>query len=57
MNHSNRFAIDGLVRKMEELRSRYKAGDDSAALWQQWAFVRRVLSRAEAARQVRRPAR
>lgn len=56
MNHSNRFAIDGLVRRMHELRDRYKSGDDSPELWQQWAFVRRVISRAEAARRAVRPA-
>lgn len=41
---SNSFALDAVIRRMWQLRDRMKGGEDTPELWQQWAFVRRVIA-------------
>lgn len=44
--HSNTFHVDRLIERMWEIRDRLQKDENNQDLWQQWIFVRQVLSSA-----------
>lgn len=45
-HHSNTFHVDRLIERMWEIRDRLQRDENNQDLWQQWIFVRQVLSTA-----------
>lgn len=45
-NHSNTFHVDRLIERMWEIRDKLQKDENNQDLWQQWIFVRQVLSTA-----------
>jgi hypothetical protein len=47
--------VDRMIERMWEVRDRLVADETNEQLWQQWAFIRRVIARAINRMPTRRP--